>query len=125
MLNQWKKDGKLFIKETENEFLVISCITFSGVEKNSFLYGPVLHRINKIHYPEKSINNIAIFMFENNSENMSLSEKIVAISAVMETCEDIKDDNNERIWISFDNGKEASDIELEEKLSSLIKELNL
>lgn len=125
MINQWKKEGKLFIKETESEFLVISCLTFVGAENNSFVYGPTLHRINKINYPIKSINEIAQLMFEDKSKNMSLAEKIVYISAFMETCEDINDNNGERIWFSFDNGKEASEVELEEKLLSMIKEFNL
>ena len=124
-MNQWKKDKDAFIKETDNEFMAISYLTFVGAEDDEYLYGPTLHKINKLHYPIKSINEIISLMFESNTDEMSLSKKIIHLSAFVGSCEDIEDSKGERIWITFKNKREASTAEIEEKILSIIKELNL
>lgn len=125
MINQWKKDKGIFIKETDTEFIVVTCLTFVGAENNEYMYGPTLHKINKLHYPISSIDEITKSILGNKAEDMSLAEKIMYLSAFIGLCEDIEDENSERIWFTFDNNRQGSDIEIEEKLFSIIKELNL
>lgn len=124
-MNQWKKQNKWFIKETDTEFKVVSCIGYRGIEKDNCIYGPSLHTIDKLNYPESSINEIAKEIFPETYNEMSLAEKIVYISAFMGTCTDLKDEDNERLWITFENEREASDEELQDKLWSIIEEYNL
>lgn len=125
MINQWKKDKGIFIKETNNEFIVVSCLTFVGAENSEYMYGPTLHKINKLHYPISSIDEITNSVFGDKAKDMSLGEKIMYLSAFIGSCEDIEDNNGERIWFTFNDNKQGSDIEIEEKLLSIIKELNL
>lgn len=124
-MNQWRKEDKWFIKETEQEFKVISCIGFISIENNDYSYSPALHTVSKLDYPESKINEIAYQMFLEKSNEMSLPEKIVYISAFIGNCEDLKDSNNNRLWITFDNNRQATDEELENKLLSIIKDFNL
>ena len=125
MINQWKKDKGVFIKETNDEFIVVSCLTFVGAENNEHIYGPTLHKISKLHYPISSINEITNSIFGDKAKDMSLAEKIMYLSTFIGSCEDIEDNNGERIWFTFDDSRQGSDIEIEEKLISIIKELNL
>ena len=118
MINQWKKDKGVFIKETNNEFIVVSCLTFVGAENNE-------HKINKLHYPISSIDEITNSVFGDKAKDMSLGEKIMYLSTFIGSCEDIEDNNGERIWFTFDDSRQGSDIEIEEKLFSIIKGLNL
>lgn len=125
MINQWNKNKGVFIKETNDEFIVVSCLTFVGAENNEYMYGPTLHKISKLHYPISSVDEITNSIFGDKAKDMSLAEKIMYLSAFIGLCEDIKDDNGERIWFTFDNNRQSSDIEIEEKLYSIINELNL
>lgn len=125
MVNDWKKDGKNFLKETNDEFMAITYMTFVNNEDDKYIYCPALHKLSKAHYPLNSINEIAISMFDKKAQSMSLSHKIAFLSPYIGSCNDIEDVNGERICFSFENNKEASDSEIEEKIISIIKELNL
>ena len=121
MINQWKKDKTMFIKETDNEFKVVSCLTFVGIENNDYIYLPAVHTVNKSYYSVDTINEIVNRAFGSKADDMTLSEKIVYLSTLIGSCEDLEGG----IQIAFKDNREASSIELEEKILSLIAELNL
>lgn len=125
MNNVWKKEGKLFVKETSCEYMVVGYLIFTHAKSEECVYKPVLHKISKEEYSKEVINKIAQEMFQDACEEMPFAEKIVLLSAFIGECLDIEDRNGEAICFTFENNREAFYIEVEEKIENIIKDLNL
>lgn len=124
MNKQWQKQDNLFLKETDDKFLVIGYTTFYQREENTYIYSPTLHSIDKRYYPLESIEDITSQMFVGEFSNMSLAKKIIHLSVFIGSCEDLFDENAERINFEF-REKEATELEITNLISAMIDILDL
>ena len=117
MNKNWISIGNYIFKETEDKFLLISCVTWN-IEDNK-IYCPTIHSIYKDKYTKKDIIDLVKKIFPC-KENVDFYTGIVLLSPFIGECKDIYNDNNERL--SFNLNK--NDI-LVEKLLSIAEEFNL
>ena len=121
----WINDSNALFRETEKEFIAVSCLTFITADRDKHIYSPSIHKIDKSKFHLEDINEIAEHMFNDKAKDMSLAQKVVYLSAFIGTCEDAPDADNNGLQVTFENGREATKSELKDILYSVAEKLNL